>query len=213
MNIRNIFRRSSTESTSSSAELTESAETQTLPQPASEVDENPINMQHVADGASNDKIWFERDNSFINDEISFMAESYPDFSLSILDDTESTLNGSLCWHGIIKPQIMEDMEWEITLVYQGIGGGKGDWSGIMTIYLSEPPIEQVIETLGYTPGCFCKDADGAYTLANDCIGGVKSAMKKANRFCWTVEKMCKGEIREDYLTGDILPSSMPDIRY
>lgn len=213
MNLKNIFRRISTESTPPSAELTESAETQTRSQPASEADGNFMNMQQIADEASNDKIWFERDNGFINAEISFMAESYPDFSLSILDDPESTLNGSLCWYGIIKPQIMEDMEWEITLVYQGIGGGKGDWSGIMTIYLSEPSIEQVKETLGYTPGCFCKDADGAYTLANDCIGGVKSAMEKANRFCWTVEKMCKGEIREDYLTGDILPSPMPDTRY
>lgn len=70
-----------------------------------------------------------------------------------------------------------------------------------------------LKTLGYTPCCFCKDTDRAYTLANDCLSGVRSAMEKANRFCSTVEKICKGEISEDYLTGDIIPLTIPDYRY
>lgn len=205
MNIRNIFRRSSSESMPSSAEITETDDSNQSLQSGPEILSAPA--QQLTDNLSNcnnSVRWYERDNSLLNEEVAYMTEYYPDFTLRILDDHDSALNGSLCWQGIVKPRIMEDMEWMIIIVYQGLGGGKGDWSGIMSIYMAEPSFEQVTEALGYTPGCFRKDADGAYTLSDHCFGGIRNAMKVANYFCGTIEKMCEGEIPEDFMFGDTL---------
>ena len=205
MNIRNIFRRSSSESMPSSAEITETDDSNQSLQSGPEILSAPA--QQPTDNLSNcnnSVRWYERDNSLLNEEVAYMTEYYPDFTLRILDDHDSALNGSLCWQGIVKPRIMEDMEWMIIIVYQALGGGKGDWSGIMSIYMAEPSFEQVTEALGYTPGCFRKDADGAYTLSDHCFGGIRNAMKVANYFCGTIEKMCEGEIPEDFMFGDTL---------
>lgn len=205
MNIRNIFRRSSPESIIPSAEVTELSDSNQSQQ--SEPETCPATTQEPPNNLSNcDNYfrWYERDNSLLNVDIAYMTEYYPDFTLQILEDHDSALNGSLCWQGIVKPQFMKDMEWTIIIVYQGLGGGKGDWSGVMSIYLADPSIEQIAEALGYTPGCFRKDADGAYTLSDHCFGGVRNAMKVANYFCGTIEKMCKGEIPEDFMVGDTL---------
>lgn len=202
MNLKNIFNRNPSEPTSSNEERTV---TDAVYMPEGiESDSMPVNDNQPADNSTDNDRWYDRDDDRLEEDITYMSENYPDFTLRILDDPDSSLNGSLCWYGVVKPQVMEDMEWEIIVVYQGLGGGKGDWSGAMSIYLADPSYEQVSETLGYNPGGFRKDADGAYTLSDHCFGGIRSAMETAILFCTTIEKMCKGEIREDYLSGDSL---------
>ncbi len=171
--------------------------------------ENYEGLIHPLSACATEMIpWYESNLSFVAMENNFMAENYPDFSLRVLEDPNSSLDGSLCWHGIICPGIMEDMKWEIILVYQGVGGGKGDWSGAMSIYFADPTFDQIIETLGYVPKCMKKDADSSFTLLYYDLNKrdnsvIKQTMLIAENFCESIEKMCIGELPENFLSDYI----------
>jgi hypothetical protein len=208
MNFRNLFRKGTTDNASSDRHDSDTNDSHNQHQPEFIGNSDTEIMQDR--NISEIVPWYERYQTFMTEEISFMSETHPDFILKSLEDNRSTLNGALCWQGTLRPQIMEEMEWDVILMYQGIGGGKGDWAGVMSIYLVNPSFEQIIDALGYVPKCIDKDADGAYTLVNSYVpgryhNGINSTLTLATEFCTIIERMSIGDIPDNYLS-DYLPS-------
>lgn len=164
------------------------------------------------DGHNNPAVspWIVRDKDTFSREQIMMAQHWPDFQLEVIEDQSSPFHGSTCWSGKLKPGIYEDMEWEILAMYQGIGGGCGDWSGAITIYFIDPSCEQIAYTLGYTPVCMQMDNEGTKILNNLrpiplSTLSAAHAIQYAYTFCEIIEKMCGGQLPEDaLLTNDYL---------
>lgn len=154
--------------------------------------------------------WIVRDAGTFSHEQMMMKQHWPNFNLEVIDDSSSPFHGSTCWSGKLKVGIYEDIEWEILAIYNGIGGGSGDWSGLISVYFISPSSEQIVETLGYTPSCMQKDSDGTQTLNNirpiltKELGAADTIMYVFT-FCETIEKICVGQLPEDTLrTNDYL---------
>lgn len=210
MNFRNIFRRETGEAV---ADVSLASEPAATPDTTDMQTHLPAHSNESGaecdsiEGTSNANPWYTSRKSFITKEIDFMSILYPQFTLRILDDPQSTLNGSLCWHGLISLGIMDDMEWEIVAVYQGLGGGKGDWSGILSVYFCNPTCSQIIATLGYVPDYLWKDGDGEYSLCAPHISGraeedIKTTMEATKEYCGIIEKICTGTLPENYLNNN-----------
>lgn len=154
--------------------------------------------------------WIVRDAGTFSHEQMMMKQHWPDFSLEVIEDCTSSFHGSTCWSGKLKVGIYEDMEWEILAIYNGIGGGDGDWCGVITVYFMSPSVEQIVDTLGYTPACMLNDNDGTPTLNNlrpiqVPELGAADAISYVFAFCEAIEKICVGQLPEDTLrTNDYL---------
>lgn len=147
--------------------------------------------------------WIVRDPDTFEREKKLMAHFWPQFQLEVIED-KGCYQCSTCWSGKLVPGIMEDMEWEILVIYNAAGGGDGDWNGAVTVYFLDPTASQIIETLGYRPACMQLDCDGTPVISN--IRPIKledisaaEAIWHAFRFCHTIEKMCAEELPENLL--------------
>lgn len=148
--------------------------------------------------------WIVRDAETFEREKGLMNDNWPDFQLEVIDDSQSPLHGATCWSGTIKPGFHGDMEWELLVIYLGVGDGHSDWSGAISVYFLNPTDNQIIETLGYVPPCMLRDSDGTYLLGNlrplmtnDL--SASAAVDFAFEFCSIIERMCEGELPEDIL--------------
>lgn len=225
MNLRNLFRRQqadnseSVQSIDTSVAGQESPIAQTSEQGRvtdeyenvtySQYDQLNVSSQNTQNNRSAIP-WIVRDARTFSHEQMMMRHHWPDFSLEVIDDSLSPFHGTTCWSGKLKPGIYEELEWEILVIYNGVGGGYGDWSGAITVYFISPSVEQIIETLGYTPVCMQEDNDGVSILNNlrpiqMPNLGATNAIYYAFTFCEAIEKICVGQLPEDTLrTNDYL---------
>lgn len=151
--------------------------------------------------------WIIRDALAFQDEKAQMAQRWPQFQLEVIDDGDSPHHGSTCWSGKIKPGIYEDIEWELLVIYQGVGGGQGDWNGAIVVYFINPQDTQIVETLGYQPACMQRDSDGTLTLGNlrpIILSNLSAAeaIQHAFRVCQVIELMCIGRLPENTLRNN-----------
>ncbi|MBO7229157.1 MAG: hypothetical protein J6V18_05705 [Bacteroidales bacterium] len=102
--------------------------------------------------------WWKYDQQRLQDEIDLMRQSvFKNFNLIELED------GSLAWEGILKPGLMEGVEWHVIAVYNS-NFPTPDMGGSLRVYPIEPSYNDIVAALGYHPHHMLRDRDNDWYL-------------------------------------------------
>ena len=146
--------------------------------------------------------WYEEDPKLLDDEIDTMSQMFPWFALDTMDDA----NKRLYWQGILRPGVdPRGLEWEVAAIYNN-DFPTPRTGGAVRVFLLNPTIQQVIDSLGWTPHHLIHDsADGTYlctTRAEDMHAGSQFEYETtaAQALTWAVKWLTALEL---VMAGDM----------
>lgn len=140
--------------------------------------------------------WYEKDPGLLYAEKTAMANAFPEFELTQLDD------GRLAWTGMLNTGIRGDFNWYIMAVYNNNHPTQVMGSSVR-VYLIDPDINELIQQIGWQPTHLLSDSSNQLYLctaeSKDIKVGAQST-SAASVIAWAVKWIMAFEL---VMTGDL----------
>ncbi len=140
--------------------------------------------------------WYEKDPGLLYAEKAAMANAFPGFELTQLDD------GRLAWTGMLNTGIRGDFNWYIMAVYNNNHPTQVMGSSVR-VYLIDPDINELIQQIGWQPTHLLSDSSNQLYLctaeSKDIKVGAQST-SAASVIAWAVKWIMAFEL---VMTGDL----------
>lgn len=165
-------------------------------------DKNGQSSLQIAPGKLAYGRWYEDDPDLLDDEIDTMRQVFPWFALGTMDDASKRLY----WQGTLRPGVdPRGLEWEVVAIYNN-DFPTPRMGGAVRVFLLNPTIQQVIDSLGWRPHHLLYDSnDGTYlctTRAEDMHAGSQFEYETtaAQALTWAVKWLTALEL---VMAGDM----------
>ena len=126
---------------------------------ASGEEQGELKIQHGKLAAQ----WYETNPNLLEAEKAAMRKFFPKFTLGTYYDPNSYYHGCLYWRGKLKPNMMDDIEWDVMALYMP-NHPQAMMGSSVHVYLIEPTLRQVRDALGFHPHHLLTDQDGSQYL-------------------------------------------------